>query len=508
MTKSIRKSRIIMASCTVVLALAFLTVFALLKTDRLSAQSPKPTEYEDVSYHVVLAQRIDIDIETNIDAEIAETKLWMRPHGEDKIPSYRYVEFTQTDNIRAAAEIDMRSPSYFPPGTIFDVRFEFVSEDGDVYTSKTYQVEHIDDAHDWQRLADSRLEIIYYGVADQSIRSLHARAAPLVPEISDALGVEEVPQFRAVIFPNVRELTIHGPTISQAATTGHYFGGYAYDEYNLTIMASPSASTLIHELTHLIFGRALNSPYARSAPGWLNEGNASYWETGNRSASLRNFAPIARAGRVNEFEAMNSVPGLRRDINDFYIQSTDFVGYLIENHGRDSIGSLLAELNAGKDINAAMRAVYGGSLSEIENGWRKEWGLPSISSNEVTVNIERVYPPTIPGLPKIETGTLNQMPASTPDSTIFEPTPTAVPIDPPEVIRVEPEIDGGETPEPQATPEPEPTTVVSSSEPTRPIYFVPGPDDEWPQVKPSAIIIFVLLALGVAAMMYRRVRNG
>ena len=93
---------------------------------------------------------------------------------------------------------------------------------------------------------------------------------------------------------------------------------------------------------------------------------------------------------------MNSIPGRRNDIDDFYTQSTDFVGYLIENYGRDSIGKLLSELDTGKTIDDAMRAVYGGSLTEIENGWRREWGLPSVSSQEVTVDIHRDLPPTIP----------------------------------------------------------------------------------------------------------------
>ena len=174
-------------------------------------------------------------------------------------------------------------------------------------------------------------------------------------------------------------------------------------------MSSPSSETLVHELTHLIFGRALTSPYATSAPAWLNEGNASYWETGNRRDSLQRFRPIDRSGNVTEFAAMNAIPGLRKDIGNFYTQSTDFVGYLIENYGPDSIGKLLYELNSGKDIDTAMRAVYGGSLAQIENGWRNEWGLRSVSSPESPVDIQKDLPPTIPGLPTIKTGTLERL---------------------------------------------------------------------------------------------------
>ena len=63
------------------------------------------------------------------------------------------------------------------------------------------------------------------------------------------------------------------------------------------------------------------------------------------------------------------------------------------------------------------------------------------------------------------------------------------------------------TPQPQATVAPQPTVVFPTPPPTRVPYFVPGPDSEWPQVKPSAIIVFVLLAAGIAALMYRRLRT-
>ena len=494
----------IATTCWIVAVLAIASLLFI--SVPISAQSPRPTEHETVTHDVVLADKITVEIDTTIDAEIKEARLWVRPHGNDTISSYSYVEFIQTTSIYAIAEIDVQSPSYFPPGTVFDVRFEFVSTDDEIYTSSTYRIEHIDSFHDWRRVADDRLEIIYYGINDRAIQNLHAKTAPILPEIGQALRVDDVPQFRAVIFPNVRELTIHGPTISQAATQGHYFGGFAYGQYNLTIMASPSAETLIHELTHLIFGRALDSPYATPAPAWLNEGHASYWETRDRESSIRSFRPIARSGRVTKFAAMNSVPGIRRDINNFYIQSTDFVSYLIENYGRDSIGQLLSELNAGNSVDDAMIAVYGGNLDQIENGWRQDWGLPTIASVEQQVDIETDLPATIPGLPTIITGTLDTQKGQSSITIEADPDNNAESKDQSLPHDAEPVAAPVTPPPPQSTPEPQPTVVELTPLPTRTIHYVTGPDSEWPQIKPSAIIVFLLLAAGVAALMYRRMR--
>ena len=215
--------------------------------------------------------------------------------------------------------------------------------------------------------------------------------------------------------------------------------------------------------------------------------------------SLQRFRPIARSGNVTEFAAMNAIPGLRKDIGNFYTQSTDFVGYLIENYGPDSIGKLLYELNSGKDIDTAMRAVYGGSLAQIENGWRNEWGLRSVSSPESPVDIQKDLPPTIPGLPTIKTGTLERLTEN--DSAQ----------DPPVESRNSNHRTGTSC---NASPTSHSRSAtndrIQHSAPPTPIpngtnvYFTGTADDEWPQIKPSAIIVFVLLGLGIMALMYRR----
>ena len=142
-----------------------------------------------------------------------------------------------------------------------------------------------------------------------------------------------------------------------------------------------------------------------------------------------------------------------------------------------------------RDIDTAMLAVYGGSLAQIENRWRDEWGLRFVSSVETEVDIQKDLPPTIPGLPTVKTGTLEQ---SEIDSSQQKPEETPAP---------------QATVAPQPTAAPPPTVVLSTPPPTRVPYYTTGPDDEWPQVKPSAIIVFLLLGLGVIAMMYRRFKT-
>ncbi len=549
---AIISSRII--SNALMLTLIALAASMLLNAhESVRAQKPIAVESEALDYTVHLGDKIMVTVSIVIEDDIQEARFWLQPHGKNTIPSYHYSDFEQTDRVDATTEFGVRTPSYFPPGTRFDGRFEFVASDGTVYSTDTYVIDYLDRQRDWQRVADDRLEIVYYGLNRRSIEGLHSASVARLPEIIESLRLDDAPQLRAVVFPNLRDLTTYGPMFSQAATDGMYFGGYAYDEYRLLLMSSPSLEVMVHELTHLLFGLKLDSPYAYHAPAWLNEGHSSFWETGSRAKSIRQFRSIVRSDRVTEFSKMNAVPGIRNEISNFYTQSNDFVGYLIEEYGRDSIGKMLEQLNEGKNIDEAMRVVFGGSLVEVENRWRAEWDLPPLSEAPVLVNVEEALPPTIPGLPTIETGTLEML-DSEPDETVAVAveTPTAATPQPaqeaPVLVNVEealpptipglPAVETGtlemldsepdetvavaaEAPTvaaPQPTPKPHPTTVsgypsapypptpVPLPTPDRGLYFVGGPDGEGPTIRPSAVIIFFVLLLGFGALLFRRMR--
>ena len=119
----------------------------------------------------------------------------------------------------------------------------------------------------------------------------------------------------------------------------------------------------------------------------------AYWETGSRSESLRRFRPIARSGNVTEFAAMNTVPGLRRDISNFYTQSTDFVAYLIENYGRfNRQAPIRTQCRRGHRRSHAsrLRRTLGSNRKPVGVD---EWGLssPHLHRVETEVDIQKTF---------------------------------------------------------------------------------------------------------------------
>ena len=158
--------------------------------------------------------------------------------------------------------------------------------------------------------------------------------------------------------------------VSQASTRGHYFAGFAFDEYDLFLMQGLDTDTMIHEATHLLVHQATESPLAR-VPAWLNEGLAMQFEDSAivRSATVRS---AARADRLLSLKNMGAVPGRSRDITLFYAQAWSVVDYMMDTYGPERISALLAEMNSGQRIDEALVTVYGLSVDELDQEWRND----------------------------------------------------------------------------------------------------------------------------------------
>ena len=108
------------------------------------------------------------------------------------------------------------------------------------------------------------------------------------------LGLVTAPPMKAVILNNRREADRGLPTVSEAATRGHLYGGFAFRDYDLFVLLGLSEDGIVHEATHLMVNEAVDSPLAR-VPDWLNEGLATYFESAGSGGSLPWRVPFATA---------------------------------------------------------------------------------------------------------------------------------------------------------------------------------------------------------------------
>ena len=491
------------------LTLSFALLTALSVEDEAQAQYPSPVIAHTANYTVQLGESIAIEYGIEIEGDywapyedVDEVQVKVRPLGIESVSTYGYAEIERGVSryrdgdisgryIRATYTLPTASPRYFPPGTLFEVTFVFMSDGENVREYDFHEpVEYLDEDRDWQRIVDDDLELIYYDIPTSAIESLHRDTSRHVARIKEVLGVTEHPPLRAVIFPNVDELTKFGPTISQSATDGIFFGGFAYSQYLLTIMASPSVPILTHELTHLLHDVAMGSPSTVRAPAWLTEGIATYLETGQRNPLPRNY----RNDRsITRFRELSSVPGLRQDIGIFYRQSADFLGFLADMQGDESIGRLLAELGNGARLDDALVTVYGGNLDELENVWRAQYGLAPVDVREpIRFEPRRDYPPTLVPIPTVKRGGENRLGNSNANEagTLAERAEPAVL---PTALSLTDRIRA------QAVTPTAPSPTAGG--------YVTSPGDAGFRANPTLVLVFFLLALGFGALFLRRMRS-
>jgi len=189
-----------------------------------------------------------------------------------------------------------------------------------------------------------------------------------VQGIKRLMGLGDIAPMKAVILNDAREARLAFPVISDTASRGHVFGGFAFGEYDLFVLGGLDRDGMVHEMTHLLIDEALDSPLA-TIPSWLNEGLAMYFESGAHGRETI-VSDAARSGGLMPIHSMSSVPGRPEDVRLFYAQSRSLVRHMMEAHGKERMAALLASINEGDSVEEAILKVYGLSLQGLYAEWR------------------------------------------------------------------------------------------------------------------------------------------
>jgi hypothetical protein len=137
----------------------------------------------------------------------------------------------------------------------------------------------------------------------------------------------------------------------------------------------PLEQVLEHELVHVLLGRAFapNVP-----PAWLQEGVAQVMAGQVGPEVGRTLAQGALAGDVGSLEGIEGgfpIDPLRARLA--YAQSADFVAFLVDTYGQDTLPVLVRESAAGAPMSAAVYRATGHLLDDVESEWRARHGGPS-----------------------------------------------------------------------------------------------------------------------------------
>ena len=327
----------------------------------------EPIKILSNTHSIDFPEQVVFRLEAEAEAEITEVSLYYRL-GSQRVRVYGYPRFVPSTRVSTEFNLKTDGAQYIPSGV--DIEFHYLIKDADGNTVETEPryMEFKDPSFNWQRYSQGDLTTLWHDRSRERVTAVVDGVAPRLREIRELLGLEGTRSMKAVIFNNSSEAGRSFPIVSETASSGHVYGGFAFGDLDVFVLVGLSSDGIVHEMTHLLVDEALDSPLAR-IPAWLNEGLSMFYESDNRSRE----ATVSRAvhqGNLLPLRSMGNVPGTPDDIRLFYAQAQSLVLHMIDSHGRGAMSSLLDNINRGSRIEEALLAAYGMTLVELEREWR------------------------------------------------------------------------------------------------------------------------------------------
>ncbi len=378
-------SRRISLATAAIAALLLLTLPQIpLSANSLSADADIIRDIS-IQHEIEFGSGVHVQLEADINFAVTEVRAVFAPVGVRRISSYSYPNFNVSPdgkNLNADFIIRTGGSAYVPPGTEFEINFEITGADGSVTSTESKRILYLDPTKDWQLLTapDIPLDFHYYGFSNAVASNLANRVSATWLDITSAIGVDSnsVERFRAVIYPDVREMNAVFPPTSAASSDGIFFGGFAMQRFGVFVLGGAWPDSVVHELTHLIVDTKVNSALSPGVPSWLHEGLAQFFETGTSSSYTSQLGRAASANELLTLRNRNTVPARSNEIDLFYTQVGSFVGELIEDRGPESMAETLRLINEGNTAVEAVEIAYGQPLWELENEWRSRLGASEL----------------------------------------------------------------------------------------------------------------------------------
>jgi hypothetical protein len=323
-----------------------------------------------------------------------------------------------------ASELEYRidlTDGHVVPNTIFEVRWRVVDRDGVMSLGPSIRHTYDDDRADWKTLQGDVVRV-HWRDGDQAFgrRALEI-GDKAVAATAKLLGVTESEPIDFFIYGDQESFyAALGPA------TRENVGGQAHPEIRtLFALISPGEiddswveSVVPHELTHLVFGTAIDNPY-HDPPHWLNEGLAVYLADGYGESDRDQVEQASRSGSIIPLDGLaGAFPTTRERFFLAYAESVSAVDRIVRVNGPDALVKLIRSYADGVSDDEAFQAALGRDVAGFEADWLAELGarpptrrgpvaapagpLPEGWSGPVanpSFEVTGSTPPTTPGAP-------------------------------------------------------------------------------------------------------------
>ena len=240
------------------------------------------------------------------------------------------------------------------------------------------QLAFTQEAEKWNTLKSTHFIIYYKNAPQEFLDKLTKKAEEDYDKIADALGFR---RYDFWLWDNRAKIYIYDDANAYQLATGQpiWSAGAAIPKEKIihAFLNEKGVfdTVLLHEMGHIIFREFVGFDNM-SIPLWLDEGVASYQESGRRQIMEILIKQAIKNNSLMDLEKLSSIDiGILQDassINLFYAESLSVIDYLIKEFGSDNFVLFCQGLRDKKDLEGAIRYAYPFSdMKELNLAWQK-----------------------------------------------------------------------------------------------------------------------------------------
>lgn len=260
------------------------------------------------------------------------------------------------------------------PNTPITAHFEVVLFDGSIEEGPEVAITYADDRYSWHTKIGKVVRLHYIQATDTFAQQMLKWGEDGIKKAADFFGVDESKPIDFFVYPSE---AIFQKGLSQAGT----IGGVTLSSFRTCFAAVTPGdsvfgrSVIPHELAHVAFADASNSPY-HNPPRWLNEGLAAYLADGFDAGDRQLVTQAVKKGTVRSLLAYTDYFPLDASrVYLAYAESVSAIDFMIRKYGQPAVAKLVRAYLKGVTDDEAFKSGIGIDVATFDAAWLADNGV-------------------------------------------------------------------------------------------------------------------------------------
>jgi hypothetical protein len=336
----------------------------------LPAQAQEGLKVEANEYSYEFAKSINFRLVAEAPKPISRVFL-IYSLGQSGIVHKQAPQFKPGTHVEASWEWELGRGA-LAPGTLVKYYWRLEAEDGTIFKTEPTSFRYEDNRFKWRSLQSGPVTLYWYKGTEDWAKSLLEAAQKALERLEQDMGIEFQGPVNIYIYASRGDMREAIPSRSQTFDEATVTLGMVLSEDTVVVLGTDPDldKTIAHELSHLVVGKAVESPLSSPLPRWLDEGLAMYAEGELPAKNALALEEALREGKLISVRSLSGYVGEPEKVDLFYAEAYSLVEFLLKEYGKEKMREFLAEFAKGSPQEEALSKIYGLTIDELDAKWR------------------------------------------------------------------------------------------------------------------------------------------